>query len=527
METILSTYSLFFPNREVPQTIENDQTLTSTVKSKSFEVPSSKDFLSKVSAFPPRDKVVLYISHDGGEALTFSSQSQSNNQEEFLEKVHDQKNIADDESIFEIKIVVEKGFDDGWISIYSIKDFGNFLISQQLSGLLHVFKRLLAKCYFIKFDCQEKIQPFYTGNFGFGNRNLGFDVRFEGFDSNRDTSVLRKLTDHCHFTNSSEYSFVPEDFFLLQRSNDCPHIHNVFDQLSFLFCLVFLFDVTSIEEDNSFSFKLNGYKLIKGKLTLDQIDSKYINDYFKLYKWVYTEGNFSDKIGLARNIISLHIIDNDPGKVSGDILRSTLSSYEIYLKQNIKQYIEIKNKISEFLVASSERASKIVDDFANSFKNSFLAFTSFFTSVVILRLLSKGSLNELFREDVLYLSLGLLLLSFAYLFIATWEVRKNKTRFEESYLNLKGRYEDILNKDDINNIFRNDREFLKDRSLIKKKIVAYFSIWLFSIFLFLGIIFYLANRPETGMLGKGSPQIDLGTPDTTKANPDSIANGSN
>jgi len=527
METILSTYALFFPDREVPQIIENDQSLTSTVKSKSFEVPNSEEFLNKVAAFPARDKVILYISQDGGEALTFNSKSQLNKLEGYLNEVYDQKQIADDESVFEIKIVVEKGFDDGWISIYSIKSFSDFLLSQKLSGLLHVFKRLLAKSYFIKFNCQEKIQPFYTGNFGFCNRNSGFNIRFEGFDSNREVAVLSKLTDHCHFTNSSEYSFVPEDFFLLQRSNEFPHLNKLFDQLAFLFCLVFIFDVTSIEDESSFSFKLNGYKLIKGKLALDQIDTKYGNDYFKLYRWVYTEGNFSDKIGLARNIISLHVIDNNPGRISGDILKSTLSSYEIYLKQNIKQYIDIKNKISEFLIASSERASKIVDDFAHSFKNSFFAFTSFFTSVVILRLLSKGSLNELFTEDVLYLSLGLLILSFAYLFIATWEVLKNKRRFEESYSNLKGRYEDLLNKDDINNIFKNDIEFSKDRSFIKKKIWAYSLLWLFSILLFAGIIFYLANRPVISGINNNSQQINVGTPDTTKADPDSIANESN
>ena len=37
-------------------------------------------------------------------------------------------------------------------------------------------------------------------------------------------------------------------------------------------------------------------------------DFNKIEEYFEIYKWVYNGGNLNDKIGLARNIISLHFL---------------------------------------------------------------------------------------------------------------------------------------------------------------------------------------------------------------------------
>ncbi|WP_211047310.1 hypothetical protein, partial [Pectobacterium versatile] len=59
---------------------------------------------------------------------------------------------------------------------------------------------------------------------------------------------------------------------------------------------------------------------------------------FDIYEWIYNQGNFVDKIGLARNIISIHTQDNSILNIPKSVLKSIESSFDIYLKDNVKQY---------------------------------------------------------------------------------------------------------------------------------------------------------------------------------------------
>jgi len=62
----------------------------------------------------------------------------------------------------------------------------------------------------------------------------------------------------------------------------------------------------------------------------------------EIFDWVYTDGNYTDKIGLARNLISIHLKNDNLLTLDEGTIHSLESGYDIYLKDNVKQYIEIK-----------------------------------------------------------------------------------------------------------------------------------------------------------------------------------------
>ena len=49
--------------------------------------------------------------------------------------------------------------------------------------------------------------------------------------------------------------------------------------------------------------KLSGYKTLSTSIALGNIDTKSLEEYFKIYKWATSNGSVYDKIGLATNLI--------------------------------------------------------------------------------------------------------------------------------------------------------------------------------------------------------------------------------
>ncbi|QXV66537.1 hypothetical protein INP83_05485 [Mucilaginibacter sp. 21P] len=180
---------------------------------------------------------------------------------------------------------------------------------------------------------------------------------------------------------------------------------------------------------------------------------------------------------MARNIISLHL-DNSKGiEIIGNPFQSIQSSYKVYEKQNIKQYIEIRNKISDQLLTFHDRANKIVESFASGFQKSALALISFYISAIIIKLIGKPVFKDIFTIDSTILSSVFICFSYIYYRIALWEVKEQRKRFIGSYKNMKQRYLDLLDVEDIKRILNDDKEYYADLSFLDDKQQKYANLW--------------------------------------------------
>lgn len=164
--------------------------------------------------------------------------------------------------------------------------------------------------------------------------------------------------------------------------------------------------------------------------------------------------------------------------MKGNPFESIQSSFKVYEKQNIKQYIEIRNKISDQLLDFNNRANKVIETFASGFQKIALALITFYFSAIAIKAFSKGHFVNIFTLDTTVLSLVFLIGSFIYYVVAKWEVKEQKKRFVNSYINLKERYTDLLDKDDIQRILNNDKEFNANLKFIDDKLKNYSNLWL-------------------------------------------------
>ena len=146
----------------------------------------------------------------------------------------------------------------------------------------------------------------------------------------------------------------------------------MFDKLKLLYSIIFLFDIVEFK-NTEIKYKLNGYRTITQIIDTDNVDLDSHESYYNIYKWVYDGGNVVDKIGLARNILSLNFA-KDTLHLSEMAFDAIKSGYKVYQKENIKQYIEVRNKISDQLIELQDKADKIVAAFVSDYKKKYIYY---------------------------------------------------------------------------------------------------------------------------------------------------------
>jgi len=459
-----------FPDYSVKNSTENIQELKANLKASLFQTVEKELLESKFTFLQDRDSIHIAVTF--GESDPIILNSSKIDFEGFIKGL-EQEALHLDGEVISIVVTISKTVKDSSCTIYDFQCFVSTLNGYDVSQFFQIFSKLFELGQFFRFKIFGLKKAFYTSS-----------IRFEPLSE--DTSVQENLKRieifdyfkaQCHFGNVEHFCLVPSDFKLILKDDDQSELNELMNRYANLISIIFLFDITSII-GNSIEFKINGYKSIKGTSDVAKLHLQEFDEYYNIFEWVYNGGNLTDKIGLSRNIISLHFRTAGELNLTGNPFQSVKSSFKVYEKQNIKQYIEIRNKISDQLLDFNNRANKIVETFASGFQKSTLALISFYISAIVIRVLSKGDFVNIFSLDATILSLAFLSGSLIYYCVSRWEIKVQRTRFVNSYENLKKRYTDLLESDDIKKILNNDTEFQQDLDFIDKKRKAYSRMWL-------------------------------------------------
>lgn len=479
----------FFENFVSISIFENDKLfefrLTSKFRS-NFSINTDKiDF----SFIQPNDNFSMVVTYGENDPIQFFKSTDE--LDDFVTNLNDVSKYIDDNTVIHSSITINKKNDETGITIYDLDVFQKTLSSLSISQVFSIFDRAFSASERLIFNvlnlegsiCSETIFFIKAGTTF--NSNVPFGRK----------KIKEAIKTLCHYSKIEEHKLIPNDFFIGINNDKYLAINELFNKLCISLSIIFLFDITTLDE-NELDFKINGYKSINGKLNLLEESKNLKNDYYDIYDWVYTGGNLTDKIGLARNIISLHISKKNNLFLKGNPFQSIKSSYRVYEKQNIKQYIEIRNKISDQLLEFNNRANKVIETFASGFQKSSLVLISFYTSAIVVKVLGKGEFTNIFTPDATILSIAFIIISYFYYYYSKWEVKEQRKRFVSSYNNLKERYTDLLEQEDITRILNNDNEFNQDIKFIDEKLKKYSKLWMIFLLILLAstlILFFIYN----------------------------------
>lgn len=464
---------------EVILVSEEYDSLCICCSAKELQFPTEKEFLSEISFINQRDSIHLSFKRDGDVIENYSSQNGSDFTELIESLKRDKTRYLES---YEIIITLSKKIIDNTLSVYFTDKFISYLANEAFVNFLFIINKLLNSRKFIYLEVQDQNNKinFQTSNICLSNR---FDNDIESIVDIKEVRN-KQIKNICHSNLLSSYIFIPEDFYPIDLSKNAT-LNNLFKKATLIYSIIHLFDIVEVHNLN-IEYKLNGYKTLFHKTCYEEIDISSYFEYYKIYQWVYSGGSIIDKIGLCRNIISLNL-DSNSLKLNDTTFLAIQSGYKIYQKENVKQYIEIRNKISDQLLEIQKNADKIVDDFISDFKKSLFTFVSFFASVIALRIISKENLDDGFSIEVTLLSFAFLAVAFLVMLYRRKEIAQHVTRYKKFYTNLKKRYQDLLDESDISRILNNDKDFNENIHYIQQRISSYSKLWVYSIVIF-GIV---------------------------------------
>ncbi len=382
-----------------------------------------------------------------------------------------------------IELKVFKRIENNHISIYQMDSFINYLEKCALSDFLSIFSKKMNP--YIIFELQSRDSLFfYSQSIFFLSQNADIS-QVKILDREKKEKILKLTKDLC-CQDCPKYELTPGDFYFFNCNNN--KIKQLFDKaLSFL-CFLSIFDYTKLEK-SSFSFRLNGFKILNNDFDTEtisnfSIDTQNNNELYEIYKWIYTDGNATDKLNISRNILSLNL-DQNFLKLDQNIFEAIKSNYRIYQKENVEKYLSVRKEISELLITLQGEINSIVSSFIDDFKKNIITVLSLFISVIVVNVISNSNYIKGFNNNIILLIFGFLLISLIYLFYSRWELNQKTKLYEKHFNQIKQRYSHVLSEVELQGIFDDcnpDKDGTHASFIIQQR-NFYSVLWFLSLFI--------------------------------------------
>lgn len=423
---------------------------------------SIKDFVESV---PSRDVCTISLSTIIEDTLTLSnSQLQEGCYNDFISSLEDYTDTIN------IYLSIEKTIANNTLSIYNFDEFSKVLLEKPRMDIMKVFSLLLQNLDYIVFELYDSDILFSTNTMLF--KSSGQSLAIKTFSRLKKVSACKDIS---YFYNLSSFSLIPDDFKIENTFEGNP-FEKIFGELESVISLIYLSSTSSLE-CGMLKGQICGQRNVDFEYSIDT-EFKHNEELYKIYNWVYTEGNIVDKAIIARNIISLHckftsLLDTDEKTYA-----SIQSNFKLYSKDNAAQYIELKNKLAEFICEVIARVGDNATALLGNFKANLIAIFGFLFSVVLVNIVSEQPLNSIFTKEITAIMELILCGSFIYLVICVIEINYKLSKTVESYNILKQNYNAILSESDLEEAFGRDALIESVKKTVKNGIRNYSIAWL-------------------------------------------------
>lgn len=439
-----------------------------------------------------RDRFELFISrYSDSESISDTSRSSLLVLEEYIENNLDDPD--DDEcQPFELDLVITKKQQGSTLSVYCLSEFMDHLINEQkLKNVLTTFSGY-SKAGSLYFEVFSTINAFYSSGIVF------YPADQEPPENNplpekKRSQQLEMFSENAS-VNDLDIVLLPSDFDLEVEAEES-RINQFFSEALGVMSLLYISSSSEFKKDEicSLSYKINGYKTVcceKVDIAVLAENSKLLH---KIFAWAYEGGNSVDKLGLVRNVLSIHLDAEGSVRFDNEAWEAIQSNYQVYLKDNLQSYLDVKNKIGEFIIDATAKTYNMADDILDSLKNNILVILTFILSVVVVNGLKDNGLELIFSKGYLFIVAILSVVS------AIWFVMirvESLNRFNNSSQTIKHilklNYASVIMESEIDEIV--DPVIQKNKAYLRKQIKRYGWWWfaLLSIFIATFIIGYIA-----------------------------------
>ena len=444
------------------------------------DAPQYSYFTGIINSVPQRDKLKITLEDNSERILNLLAETE----ESYCEFI---SNALVDE-IITVRIRIDKEVQESHFSIYSFDEFIKDILSLSLENVMISFSNLL-KCSgeYIVFDVYSPINMFATKTMFFvqdGNGVINTEV-------NRKQKI-QNCKEVSYFYNFDRYEVIPDDFKITIDYPNNP-LTEIFQKITTLLSISFISTSSSIN-DRQLKGAINGQRTMEYCCDIDSTTNN--AQIYSIYNWIYTDGNAIDKALIARNVISLHCKYASIVDIDEKVMASIQSNYNLYLKDNVKEYLELRNRVAEFISDIVSKTGDYATEILDKFKTNIIAIFGFMFTVILANIVSSQPLDNLFTRDITILIEFVIAGSFVYLVICYLQSCYSINKVYSSYEQLKKNYDNILTEDDLNEIFDNDNLIKQMQATISKSQKIYLALWIAFLIISIIAIERLSSSPS-------------------------------
>lgn len=448
------------------------------------QMPTHDKLCELIGFFPKRDTIKIFFGDDST-CLTIVSTNLCSS-EEYGKYVAGLFAL----DCVQVTITIDKRLEQGKFSLYCYQKFADDLLGLSTLELLEAFAGLYAEANHLYFEVFDSEIFFQTGTMAFSSSEHTIDWKL----SDRQEKLDMCQTVAC-FYHQAMFPLLPEDFKIEVDFGNNP-LTSVFSKICTILSLVYISTTSSIHS-NHIWMQITGQRNLDYKIDLSSINPNL--ELYHIYYWIFTDGNAVDKALLARNSISAHCKFTDMANLDGKTLSSIQANYNLYLKNNVAQYIDLTNAMASFICESINGISDCLSQLFGNFKTNLLAVLSFIFTVILANIVSGQPLENIFTYDIVMILFAVMGGSLCYFFISLSEANVKKKRIIKQYKNLIGNYENILSTDDIAAITNNGRNLEDAQTTLRRGMIVWSVVW---------VCFIIAAFVSIDCVGDGPHFID-------------------
>jgi hypothetical protein len=290
--------------------------------------------------------------------------------------------------------------------------------------------------------------------------------------------------------------FTPDDFDIQSNTQTPKEITDLLLAAKLTFSLAYIANVAEASHEELIRYKFNGYKTFTTENSKAENLGEDHNLAFKIYSWIYEDGKCSDKLGLARNILTLNTNENRLN-LSNTTWLTIQSNYEIYLKDNIHQYLNLKSNLLEFISDFSKKSLELTDSFTSSFQSNTIAFISFIVTVVAINGIKDSGSEKIFSIEYLLISALICIISFIWLLITRSDTHNRIKYFSNQTNNSIQRiYKNIISEEELNQTIA--PTITEIQIYANKRIFRFTALWAVTTLVFISLfcVGHLFTKPS-------------------------------
>lgn len=320
-------------------------------------IPNTGDFLTNIPLIQERDSWEFkFLDENGDNVLTIHSASGGLISFDEIEAYREL-------SVF-IKFIISKNIQYSKLSIYSIDYFKKYLSEGSLYSFFNALNKRLEGTLIL--ECiNDKVETLNTESISVISKDESSNITGVSDRMKR----IQSIEGLIHW-GTYKLQLLPEDVY---PSNDVNPLYNIFSQASACLLMMYLFDYITINS-NALILKLCGFKSLNYTIDAIKLSTIYIDkdttaQLFQIYNWSMSSGHIVDKFSIARNILSLNL-ESPQVRITSPIIDAIKSNFRIFEKENVQQYIRLRNEISNLLIDLQTKINDIAQNFASDFKSN-------------------------------------------------------------------------------------------------------------------------------------------------------------